>query len=363
MANSDLTKRHVLTLSSLAKEVTRPTIRATALVFEDPASRELEERLNRIAPSTANVLIAGETGTGKELAAHFIHESSPRRGGSFIAVNCGAFVETLIDSELFGHEKGAFTGADQARVGWFEAAHGGSIFLDEIGDLSLPLQVKLLRVLQEREIVRVGARKPIAVDVRVIAATNIDLEEAVQLGRFRQDLFYRLNVARVDLKPLRERTGDILPLAHYFLDLYGGQHARSGLTFGAAASRLLLSYSWPGNIRELENVVHHAVLLARQDEIQPADLNLSRRGLERGPTATAHEASLAASFERLFEEGAPDLFDRVSGDLIRAALDHCGGVQVQAAKLLGISRNVLRAHLARMGVIAGRRKRSRSLSA
>ncbi len=359
MANPETTTRHVLTLSSLTKEVSRPTIRATALVFEDPASRELEERLNRIAPSTANVLIVGETGTGKELAARFIHQSSPRRSGPFIAVNCGTFVESLIDSELFGHEKGAFTGADQARIGWFEAAHGGSIFLDEIGDLPLALQVKLLRVLQEREIVRVGARRPIAVDVRVIAATNVELEDAVQLGRFRQDLFYRLNVARVDLKPLRERTGDILPLAYYFLDLYRKEQRRPDLALGAAASRLLLSHSWPGNIRELENVVHHAVLVGRHGEIVPEDMNLTRRGAERAPADLAPEASLAGTFGRLFDEGDPALFDRVSGELIRAALDHCDGTQAQAARLLGISRNVLRAHLARMGIIPGRRRRPR----
>jgi len=362
MANPEKTKGQVLTLSSLTSAVSRPTIRATALVFEDPASRELEERLNRIAPSTANVLIVGETGTGKELVARFIHELSARRSGPFVAVNCGAFVESLIDSELFGHEKGAFTGADQARVGWFEAAHGGSIFLDEIGDLSQSLQVKLLRVLQEREIVRVGARKPIPVDVRVIAATNVDLEEAVHLGRFRQDLFYRLNVARVDLKPLRERTGDILPLARYFLELYASQHGRRSLVLGPAAIRQLLAYFWPGNIRELENVIHHAVLVARQDEITPADLNLSRRSFGHDVPATAQDASLASYFERLFDEGGPDLFERVSDALIRAALDHCGGTQVQAARLLGISRNVLRAHLARMGMIPGR-KRARSVSA
>lgn len=356
MANPELTTRHVLTLSSLTKEVSRPTIRATALVFEDPVSRELEERLTRIAPSTANVLIVGETGTGKELVARFIHESSPRRRGPFIAVNCGTFVESLIESELFGHEKGAFTGADQARAGWFEAAQGGSIFLDEIGDLSLSLQVKLLRVLQEREVVRVGARKPIAVDVRVIAATNIDLEEAVRLGRFRPDLFYRLNVARVDLKPLRERPGDILPLARYFLDLYGRQHDRPDLALGDAAVRKLLAHFWPGNIRELENVMHHAILVTRRAEIGPDDLNLSRRVAQPGPASLPQEPSLNDVFGRLFDAGGTALFDRIVDSLIRAALNHCEGNQVQAARLLGISRNVLRSQLARMGLIPGRRR-------
>jgi sigma-54 dependent transcriptional regulator len=363
MANPGITTRHVLTLSSLTKEVSRPTIRATALVFEDPTSRALEERLQRIAPSTANVLIVGETGTGKELVARFIHESSPRRRGPFIAVNCGTFVESLIESELFGHEKGAFTGADQARAGWFEAAQGGSIFLDEIGDLSLSLQVKLLRVLQEREVVRVGARRPIAVDVRVIAATNIDLEGAVQLGRFRQDLFYRLNVARVDLKPLRERPDDILPLARYFLDLYGRQHDRPDLMIGDAAARVLLAYFWPGNIRELENIMHHAILVARGAELGPDDLNLSRRVPEIVSATPPREASLDQIFGRLFDAGGPALFDHVVDALIRAALDHCEGNQVQAARLLGISRNVLRSQLARMGLIPGRRRGPRAPSA
>jgi sigma-54-specific transcriptional regulator len=356
MAKGDSKLRHVLTLASLTKEVSRPTIRATALVFEDPVSSELEDRLNRIAPSTANVLIVGETGTGKELAARFIHDASPRRRNPFVAVNCGAFVESLIEAELFGHERGAFTGAAEARAGWFEVAHGGSIFLDEVGDLPLSLQVKLLRVLQEREVVRVGARKPTPVDVRVIAATNIDLEEAVRLGRFRQDLFYRLNVARIDLRPLRERTGDVLPLARYFLDLYGQQHERPGLQLAVDTVRVLLSYPWPGNIRELENVMHHAVLVAQGSEIKPADLNLSRYVAERKPADDQRENSLAAVLNRLFIEGAPALFDHVTTELVRAALDHCGGNQVQTARTLGISRNVLRSHMARMGLIAGRRR-------
>jgi sigma-54 dependent transcriptional regulator len=356
MAKANRNAGHVLTLASLTKEVSRPTIRATALVFEDPASRALETRLNRIAPSTANVLIVGETGTGKELAARFIHDASPRRGSPFVAVNCGAFVESLIEAELFGHERGAFTGAIDARAGWFEVANGGSIFLDEVGDLPLSLQVKLLRVLQEREVVRVGARKPTPVDVRVIAATNIDPEEAVRLGRFRQDLFYRLNVARIDLKPLRERTGDILPLARFFLDLYGHQHERPGLQLANDVVRVLLSYHWPGNIREIENVMHHAVLVAQGSAITPNDLNLSRFGAAPAAASEPYEQSLDAAIARLFDDGAPAAYDHVTSRLVRAALERCGGNQVQTARLLGISRNVLRSQLARLGVIAPRRR-------
>jgi sigma-54 dependent transcriptional regulator len=356
MAKARSNAGHVLTLASLTNEVSRPTIRATALVFEDAASRDLETRLNRVAPSIANVLIVGETGTGKELAARFIHDASARRSSPFVAVNCGAFVESLIEAELFGHERGAFTGAIDARAGWFEVANGGSIFLDEVGDLPLSLQVKLLRVLQEREVVRVGSRKPMPVDVRVIAATNVDLEEAVRLGRFRQDLFYRLNVARIDLKPLRERTGDILPLARFFLDLYGRQHERAGLQLANDTIRILLSYHWPGNIREIENVMHHAVLVTHGAEIRPGDLNLSRLGPEPGATNEPQQKSLEAAFGRLFDDGAPAVYDDVTSRLVHSALERCGGNQVQTARLLGISRNVLRSHLARMGVIAGRRR-------
>ncbi len=191
-----------------ARELTK-SVRATVLVFNDPRSRELLERIERLAPSEANALVIGETGTGKELVARHIHALSGRSGGPFVAVNCGAFAESLVESELFGHEKGAFTGALQSKAGWFEAANGGTLFLDEIGDLPPSIQVKLLRVLQEREVVRLGSRRPIPIDVRLVAATNVDLADAVVAGHFREDLFYRLHVATIQLPPLRERRGDI----------------------------------------------------------------------------------------------------------------------------------------------------------
>jgi len=346
----------ILTMAALTKDRHRPTIRASALVFEDPASRDLKAHLERVAPSTANILIVGETGTGKELVARFIHQGSARRDGPFVAVNCGTFVETLVEAELFGHEKGAFTGAAASKAGWFEAASGGTIFLDEIGDLAPALQVKLLRVLQEREVVRVGARQPISIDVRVIAATNIDLEQAVRLGRFRQDLFYRLNVARIDLQPLRDRPGDILPLAEHFLASYAAEQNRSELRLSQEASRQLLAYLWPGNIRELENVIHHAVLVAQGRTIAPADLTLSRRGMRTGDVPDPQADALVGVFRRLFDQDTPSLYDHVTEKLVRAALDHCEGNQVQTARLLGISRNVLRSHLTRIGLIAARAK-------
>ena len=206
---SESNTARVLTLPNA--EQAALTIRAKALIFHDPKSLTLLSHVERIAPSEANVLIIGETGTGKELIARHIHAQSGRKG-PFVAVNCGAFSENLVEAELFGHEAGAFTGAQQARAGWFEAANGGTLFLDEVGDLPLAIQVKLLRVLQERQVVRLGSRKPVPVDVRLVAATNVDLEKAVQAGHFRLDLYYRLNVAPVFLPPLREREGDILPL-------------------------------------------------------------------------------------------------------------------------------------------------------
>ena len=213
------------------------SVRAKALVFEDGKSRALLGRIQQVAPSNATVLIAGETGTGKEIVARHIHDLSNRSNRPFVAVNCGAFSESLIESDLFGHEKGAFTGAASGKAGWFEAADGGTLFLDEIGDLPLGAQVKLLRVLQEQEVVRLGSRTPIPVDVRLIAATNVRLEEAVAAGHFREDLFYRLAVAKVAVAPLRERPGDILPLARYFLNVYAGKLGTGRPRAGAEPAR------------------------------------------------------------------------------------------------------------------------------
>jgi sigma-54-specific transcriptional regulator len=215
----------------------------------------LLDRIKLVAPSVANVLIIGETGTGKELIARHLHHLSERSSGPFVAVNCGAFAESLVESELFGHERGAFTGALGARAGWFEAAQGGSLFLDEIGELPLHLQVKLLRVLQEQQVVRIGSRQPIEIDVRIVASTNIDLEKAVAAGRFREDLYFRLNVATLRVAPLRERRGDLLPLAQFFLREYS---QRLGTNVGLspeAEAHLLNRYTWPGNIRELETLL------------------------------------------------------------------------------------------------------------
>ncbi|MFJ4145523.1 sigma-54 interaction domain-containing protein [Pseudomonas sp. NPDC089734] len=337
------------------------SIRATAQVFEDPKSRDLLAHVQQVAPSDASVLVVGETGTGKELVARHIHALSTRRDKPFVAVNCGALSESLIEAELFGHEKGAFTGALTARAGWFEEANGGTLFLDEIGDLSMPLQVKLLRVLQEREIVRLGSRKSTPVDVRVLAATNVHLEKAINAGYFREDLYYRLNVVTLDLSPLRERTGDILPLARHFIEVYSQRLQHGPIQISPEAELKLKSYTWPGNIRELENVIHHTLLVCRNGIIQHEDLRLSNLKIERQVEAPkggeSAEELLEHAFQKLFEEQAGALHEKVEDALFRAAYRFCHHNQVHTANLLGLTRNVTRAHLIRIGALAVNKRR------
>jgi len=349
-------ERRVLSLGRPATRVAPPTARATAVVFDDPASAALKADLDRLAPSDASLVILGETGTGKELIARYVHDHSHRSGGPFVAVNCGALVDSLVEAELFGYEKGAFTGAVKTQIGWFEAANGGTLLLDEIGDLPLALQVKLLRVLQEHEVVRLGARDPIPVDVRVIAATNVDLEAAVAAGQFRQDLYFRLNVATVVLPPLRERPGDIPALADHFLDLYRTRLGRPELAFSEAALAVLTAHGWPGNIRELENVIHNAVLLAGGRLIEPSELRLSRGHLPSSASPAPGDA-LRAAIDKLLAAGEPDLFAKVTELLVRAAYQQSDANQVRAAERLGLSRNAMRTHLAHLGIIAGRAPR------
>jgi sigma-54 dependent transcriptional regulator len=336
------------------------TVRAKALVFEDPRSLELLRRIEQIAPSAATVLVMGETGTGKEIVARHIHDLSSRAGQPFVAVNCGAFSETLVESELFGHERGAFTGAVAPKPGWFEAAHGGTLFLDEIGDLPAAVQVKLLRVLQEREVVRLGSRQPIPIDVRLVAATNVALEQAVAAGRFREDLYYRLRVAVVPIPPLRERPGDILPLAGYFLELYRQRLGVGPVALSPPAAARLLAHVWPGNIRELENVLHSALLVCQGGQVAAEHLNLGGPALRRvveeegppDPLVTLERALLG-----LFDSNLPDLHAQVEGRLLRAAYGYCHRNQLQTARLLGISRNVVRARLIELGEIPGSDRR------
>ncbi|MCS7304582.1 MAG: sigma-54 dependent transcriptional regulator [Thermoguttaceae bacterium] len=321
------------------------------------SSRKMQEvyRLTRqVAGSNASVLLLGETGTGKELVARAIHRLSPRAGGPFIRVNCGALAETLLESELFGHVRGAFTGAIENRTGRFEAAHTGTIFLDEINSTSLKLQVKLLRVLQEQEFERVGDTHTIRVDVRVIAASNRDLLEEVHAGRFREDLYYRLNVITIILPPLRERREDIPELVYHFLRIYGERNGRLIRHVEPAAMQALQDYDWPGNVRELQNYIERAVLLAPGD-VLTVDL-LADPVLGRPPTGRRPATHM--SFDMLLEElvcralaeasrsfSSEPLYDRllqqVERELIRQVLAACGGVQVKAAAQLGLNRNTL----------------------
>jgi sigma-54-specific transcriptional regulator len=327
-------------------------LRATVLVFEDTKSTALLERIHLIGPSAANVLITGETGTGKELIARRLHALSSRAGGPFLAVNCGAFSESLVESELFGHERGSFTGASVARAGWFEAARGGTLFLDEIGDLPLSMQVKLLRVLQERQVVRLGSRSTVPIDVRVIAATNVNLEEAVAAGRFREDLYYRLQVATLHIPPLRERPVDIVPLAQHFLGIYGERLGLKDPVLSVDAIDILVNqHSWPGNIRELENVIHHALLVCRESVVRPEDLRLSSLKTRASgnhssadPDRELHDALLS-----LFEKERPNLYSAIEAVVVKTAYKFCNRNQLQTAKMLGISRNIVRARLIQYG--------------
>ena len=332
------------------------SIRATALVFEDPKSNDLLRRIHLVAPSDANVLIIGETGTGKELIARHVHQLSNRADGPFIAVNCGALTDSLVESELFGHEKGAFTGAVNSKEGWFEAASGGTLFLDEIGDLPLATQVKLLRVLQEREVVRVGSRRPIPINVRLVAATNVNLLESVAAGRFREDLYFRLNVAELELSALRNRPGDILPLARHFLHIYTQKLGAATVRLSAAAEANLLAHPWPGNIRELENVIHHAVLVCQGNVIEPAHLHLSRMESRHGAgiKPNTREEALEQALIAMFEENLPDLYSTLEHAIMRVAYHYCQNNQLQTARLLGISRNIVRARLIQYGELASK---------
>jgi sigma-54-specific transcriptional regulator len=353
-------------------------VRAKAVVFEDPLTCALLRDIRRIAPMDATALIVGETGTGKEIVARYIHELSLRADRPFVAVNCGAFSESLVDSELFGHEKGAFTGAITAKAGWFEAANGGTLFLDEVGELPLSIQVKLLRILQEREVVRLGSRQAKPIDVRLVAATNVNLEAAVRAGRFREDLFFRLNVMNLRLPALRERPGDILPLTEHFLRIYAERAGLHEVSLSAEAVQRILDHHWAGNIRELENVLQRATLMCQNGRIMAGDLFLDSsptRDREEAPTPAQplhgyprlqprepQKPGAPEPFSRelerilmgLFEQGGEDIYQRIDAAVVIAAYSYSHGNQLQAARLLGISRNILRAKLSALGFIQGR---------
>jgi DNA-binding NtrC family response regulator len=305
------------------------------MVGSHGSMQDVFRMVKKVAASNSTVLIYGESGTGKELVARALHQESDRRDRPFYAVNVAAIPEGILEAELFGHEKGAFTGADARKVGIFEQASGSTLFLDEVGDLRRDLQVKLLRTLQEREIVRLGGNERIRVDVRIVAATNQDLEEAVKEGRFREDLYYRLNVLPIRLPPLRERTTDIPLLVDHFLKKYSQGRKR---TITDAALKLLMAYDWPGNVRQLESVVERAILLSEGDVIGPQDL----------PTTAAGIGGARANLPGVeIPEGGLDL-EKLEADLIRKALLKTEGNVSRAARLLGLSRRTLQYRLEKL---------------
>jgi len=296
------------------------------IIAQDPKMLELLEVARTVASSPAPVLITGESGTGKELLARYIHEQSPRKDRPFVAVNCAALPEGLLETELFGHERGSFTGAVAQKKGKFELAHRGTLLLDEVSEMPLSLQAKILRALQEGEIDRVGGIKPVAVDVRVIATSNRDLVEEVRRGRFREDLFFRLNVIPLHIPPLRERKEDIPLLASYFLEKYADLNGKTAKDLAPETLDLLMDYFWPGNVRELENVIHRAVLLAKGEVLEPRDLVIEEGLSPRAPHPVRPGTSLK-EMERW---------------LILETLKKVGGNRTKAAQLLGVSVRTIR---------------------
>jgi DNA-binding NtrC family response regulator len=322
-----LTHKRVEQENARLRETVASTTRPQEIVGQSPAMVRVFEAIQTVGPTDATVLITGESGTGKELCARAIHAASPRHYNPLVVIHCGALAETLLESELFGHEKGAFTGAQYRKKGSFEVADGGTVFLDEIGDISLKTQTDLLRVLQEREITRVGSTHPIHVDFRCIAATNKDVEQLVKDGRFRPDLFYRLNVFQIQLPPLRERKGDIPILADHFVKKFSASMNKRIARISPAAMALLDHYEWPGNIRELENAIERAMVVGREPELGEEDFALRR--------------PLHATSPRTLED--------IERAHILAVLEDCNGNQTQAAEVLDIDRVTLHNKLKKYG--------------
>jgi DNA-binding NtrC family response regulator len=312
-------------------------------IARDPSITPVLQLAERVANSDASILITGESGTGKEVMAKFIHRKSRRANANFVSVNCAAIPDNLLESELFGHEKGAFTGAVARRIGKFEESNGGTLLLDEISEMDLRLQAKLLRAIQEREIDRVGGTQPIKIDIRLIATSNRDLEEEVKAKRFREDLYFRLNVVNILMPPLRNRPADIIPLAEYFAAKYAAANGIDNKPLSQAASGMLLAHHWRGNVRELENTMHRAILLSHGAKIEPDSIMLSGQGF--APEKTGNGSGSSAEAGRLSAHQA-NMVGRtvadVERDLIIETLNHCLGNRTHAANILGISIRTLR---------------------
>ena len=305
------------------------------IIGQSESMKKVEELVRKVGPTDTTVLISGESGTGKELVARAIHRHSSRRDKPFVVVDCGSLVENLFESELFGHVKGSFTGATATKYGRFELANGGTLFFDEIGNISINIQTKLLRVLQEREVTKVGSSQVIKVDVRIVAATNKDLQKAVKAGTFREDLFYRLSVVPITLPPLREKRDDIPLLANHFLEKYNKKRRKNIRAISDQAMKALVEYNWPGNVRELENAIERAVVLAENDVVKPSDLLYYGLTVETPSTSDAGGAQRLSDLER---------------EHIAKTLKMFNGHRGKAAKSLGIDRKTLRVKLKRYGI-------------
>ncbi|MBI5402216.1 MAG: sigma-54-dependent Fis family transcriptional regulator [Ignavibacteriae bacterium] len=333
-------RMHLISENKMLKEQLQDKNKISGIVaYSDKMEKILSTAL-RVAESKATVLLRGESGTGKEVLAKAIHYSSQRKEKPFVAVNCAALNENLLESELFGHEKGAFTGADKQRRGRFEIADGGTLFLDEIGDLPLSTQVKLLRVLQEEQFERVGGTQTIDVDVRMITATNKNLEELIREGKFREDLYYRINVVSVLIPPLRERKEDIIHLINHFKEKYISETSKKNIEFSREATDVLMKYNYPGNIRELENIVHHSIVLSRGDVIATADLPLQLSEFDFNET----------TLETNVNSALPEQVEILEKKLVVNALKKTNNNQLRASKILGISERNLRYRLEKWGM-------------
>jgi two-component system response regulator PilR (NtrC family) len=342
-------------MSKAPKELSR------AIIGDSPAVKSMLSMIAKVASARTSVLITGESGTGKELVARMIHDSSPLSEKPFIPVNCGAIPENLIESEMFGHKRGSFTGAVAEKMGLFEAANGGTLFLDEIGELPLSMQVKLLRAIQERVFRKVGGTEDVRVDVRIIAATNRDLEAGVAKGNFREDLYYRLNVIMIRTPPLRERKGDVEILARHFLKKFAKKFSKAIDDFDPGTLAILASHPWPGNVRELENVIERAVALESSEKVTPGSLPMAAAkggsgtaGVEKSSTSSGGTSELRLPAPE-FSHGPLNL-DAILGEVEKTyllkALEHSGGVKKKAADSLGITFRSIRYRLKKLGIEA-----------
>ena len=346
-----------LEVQELRREVSRGlSPGGDQLVGRSGALLEVFKTVGKVAASNVTVLVTGESGTGKEMVARAIHGASPRAEAPFVAVNAAAIPQELLESELFGHERGAFTGAVESRLGRFREANGGTLFLDEIGDMPLSLQAKLLRVLQSGEVTPVGGKQPDIVDVRILAATHRDIELEVREGRFREDLFYRLRVVPIHLPPLRERTDDIRPLAEYFTQRYGGELSQAPVALTDAALEELAHYEWPGNVRELENAIKRALVMGSGSVLAAEDFDfLGHQATASAPDGTRFSELIREQTLETLASSGPDevyhqMMERVERPLLEAVLQHTRGNQLRAASLLGINRNTLRKKIVELAI-------------